>query len=99
MCIGNVKEWETEIIPQELTPEYGREWPLGAKSTFKIAMWLITTERYRLPGGGKRRWGPPPGVALEPLACVGDHLDEQLAAGPAELMDHDYCFHDNKTHA
>ena len=79
MCIGNVKEWKKEIIPQELTPEYGREWPLGADRTFRIAMWLTKTERYRLPGVpgvGKRRWGPPPpGVALEPPARVGGHFD------------------------
>ena len=87
MCIGNVKEWETEIIPQELTPEYGSEWPLSAKRTFRIAMWITKADRYKLPGGGKRRWGPPPpGVALEPPARAGGHLDDdvdmRLAAGP-----------------
>ena len=59
-------------------------------------MWLSKTERYKLAGGGKHRWGPPPSVvALEPPALElaggrfdGD-IDERLAAGAAAGAEHD----------
>ena len=44
-------EWD---IPQQLAPQYmqltGRDWPLKAKQTFDIAMWLTRAERDNLFG-------------------------------------------------
>ena len=56
-CVGNVEEWAKQIIPQKLTPELGREWPMTAGATFRWAMELTRAERQKLSRtrSGKRR--------------------------------------------
>ena len=67
-------EWKTHIIPQQLTPAHmtltGYEWPLNAKHTFGIAMWLTRAERANLPGSLARK-RPAADVAREPFAPAG----------------------------
>ena len=57
--LGSETEWKMQIIPQQLTPTYraltGCEWPLNAKHTFGIAMWLTRDERANLPGSSARK--------------------------------------------
>ena len=55
-----MKEFETQIIAQQLPPEYkanttgGQKCPLSATHSFNIAMWLRRAERDKLPGTCKR---------------------------------------------
>ena len=68
------------VIPQTLTPDYvalcGREWPLSAAATFRIAMWLTKAERQKLPRWRKHRWASV--FALEPPALAGGHCDGDI---------------------
>ena len=78
--VGNATEWAHFIIPRELAPAYvaltGREWPLSAECTFRLAMLLTKTERDQLPGGRKR--GSTFVFSLEPPALAGAHLDDDV---------------------
>ena len=74
--IGDATEWETEIVPHELSSEYGRKWPLSAAATFRIALWLTRTERYRLADRGKRLRPRVPVVSCgDDCVAVDDYYD------------------------
>ena len=56
----------------------GRDWPLIAKHTFAIAMWLTRAERANLPGSPSRN---------RPSTAVVAHEAFALAAADGSLLD------------